>query len=291
MSERLEPQNSASIQWLLGVVAPLILATMVFGADLLEGPKTAFVGIATSLPMMAAIFGRPASTIFVSIYVVLGTVVHGLLASDGNTTTQLIRVSFVALSASLAVIYSFVRTRQQRERNQLFLERLELQETSRLAFFDQLTTIYNRHGVLDRLASDARWPRTVVLFDLDKLKDINDTHGHQAGDEAIKQLAERLQRSIAPGDILGRWGGDEFIIIFPLEADKAYSVANRVLASITAEPLIYENDVIPARASAGVAQWLATSTLEHAVAMADEALYQAKHDGGSRVIAAISSLA
>lgn len=291
MSERLEPKNSAAIRILLGLVAPLVLATLVFLADIVEGPRTAFVGIATSLPLMAAIFGSPRITIFVGVNVLAGTVFHGMTTTDGTDVTQLMRLGFVALSVGLAITYSYVRTRQQRERTQLFLERLELQETSRLALHDQLTEIFNRHGVLDRLQTDSRWPRTVVLFDLDKLKNINDTYGHVSGDEAIRTVAERLQRSIAPGDILGRWGGDEFIVIFPLHVDQALSVTQRVLSRVTEEPVFIGGSTFYPHASAGLAEWHPTSTLEHSVALADEALYRAKNLGGNVAIATESSLA
>lgn len=291
MSDRIEPKNSKLVQILLGFVTPIILIALIIGADIWEGPHTAFIGIISSLPLMSAILGGPRITIVVSAFSLLGAFLYGFTAEDGNGNTQLIRLSFIALSGSLAVIYSFVRTRQQHERYQLFLERIELQASSEMAKTDQLTSICNRHGVLEQLAEDTRWPRSVVLFDLDKLKDINDTYGHHAGDDFIRTIAERLQRSIAPGDIVGRWGGDEFIVIFPLHAEQAFAVSQRVLRNITSEPIQANDHAITPHASAGIAGWEPTSTLEHSVSLADEALYLAKHQGGNTVCASQTNFA
>jgi diguanylate cyclase (GGDEF)-like protein len=270
MTQGLEPKNS--------------IAILVFVADYLEGPETAFVGIVTSLPLMAAIFGGPRSTAFVGVVVFAGAYLHGLTTADGNSTTQLVRLGFIAFSGSLAVLYSWVRTKRERERVQLFVQNLNLEAASELALFDQLTNILNRRGVLEKLADDARWPRTVVLFDLDKLKDINDNHGHQIGDEFIRTIAERLHRAIAPGDILGRWGGDEFILIFPLAQEQAKAVTERVIQQVSTIPIGVNGASRLPRVSAGVAEWSVTHTLEQSISLADEALYQAKHQGGNCVV-------
>lgn len=290
MSDRFEPRYTASIRVMLGLLAPVALIALIIGADIWEGPHTAFIGVIASLPLMAAIFSGPGITAAVSAAALLGAYLHGLTAVDGNNEAQLIRLGFILLSGSLAVIYSYVRVRQHRERIRFFHERIELQATSELARYDQLTSIHNRHGVLERLSEEDRWPRTVVLFDLDKLKDINDTHGHQAGDKVIRTIAERLQRSIAPGDIVGRWGGDEFIVIFPLSADKAEAVTQRVLHNITSQPVSINGIDRKVQASAGIASWEPTSTLEHSVSLADEALYRSKHAGGNTACVAETNL-
>ena len=285
MKARFETKNSRSARIWLGLVTPLIIFFLVFLADILEGPNTAFMGIVTSLPLMAAIFGGPRTTAFVGFVVLIGAFLHGFTTTEGNSVTQIARLSFIALSAGLAIVYSSVRTRRERERERLFEQNIALEASSELALFDQLTNIMNRRGVLERLLEDSRWPRTVVLFDLDKLKDINDTHGHQAGDLFIQTVAERLRSAIAPGDIVGRWGGDEFIVIFPLDAEKTQLVTDRVLRQIIAEPIAINGENKVPRLSAGFAGWHPTTTLEHSVSLADEALYEAKHSGGNCVVA------
>jgi diguanylate cyclase (GGDEF)-like protein len=101
-----------------------------------------------------------------------------------------------------------------------------IEELRQLTLTDPLTELYNRRFIepaLDRARAAARRynrPFSLILLDLDNLKTINDTHGHPAGDKAIRQLADALRKTLRAADLAGRWGGDEFIVILP-ETDAA----------------------------------------------------------------------
>lgn len=268
----------------LGLILPIVLATIIFFADYLEGPQTAFVGIVTSLPLMSAIFSRPLTTSLVSLYVLIGAIVHGFTTTDSFNSTQWIRLTFITLSGTLAVVYSAVRERQEAERRALRSTNHELEATSELALVDSLTGLLNRRGVYDHLASESTWPRTVALFDVDKLKEINDTYGHPIGDAFIRTIGERLRSSLASSDIVSRWGGDEFLVILPLPASQTQAVIERVLASVCENPMSLDSHVVIPSMSAGLCPWRAEETLNETIAQADEALYRAKIHGGNTVV-------
>jgi diguanylate cyclase (GGDEF)-like protein len=129
-----------------------------------------------------------------------------------------------------------------------------------------------------------------MMLDIDGLKLINDTYGHQAGDEALKLLASVLQSSCRVEDIVGRYGGDEFMIILP-DADgvEARSVGERIQANLAAGCLEGEgNDVcVPVRLSMGVASYPRDAAMVHElVNVADGALYRSKQRGGGRITTA-----
>jgi diguanylate cyclase (GGDEF)-like protein len=169
-----------------------------------------------------------------------------------------------------------------------------VEQRTELAVRDGLTGLYNRRSFNDSLArSIAREARSagrlaLLLFDLDHFKKINDTHGHPAGDEALRRASRLLQSSLRRGDLAARYGGEEFAAILP-GADEAGGVrqAERVRQAIAKEPLLFEGARIEIRASFGVAVWPeAGEDAQALVETADRALYAAKQSGRNRVVAA-----
>ncbi|HEV2889086.1 MAG TPA: GGDEF domain-containing protein [Frankiaceae bacterium] len=162
-------------------------------------------------------------------------------------------------------------------------------ELAALARTDPLTGLLNRRGLteaLDRETSRAR--RTgatvsLVLLDLDRFKVLNDTHGHPAGDDALRAVADVLRRGLRGGDVAGRWGGDEFGIVFvDLEAEVAYDVVDRLRATLT-HPSNRATNGKRVSFSAGVAALNGPDAVaEDLMAMADAALYEAKAAGGNK---------
>jgi diguanylate cyclase (GGDEF)-like protein len=160
-------------------------------------------------------------------------------------------------------------------------------EVQRLAMMDPLTGLYNRHKLNDALEMEieraGRYgrPLSAIMIDLDGMKRINDTHGHRAGDEVLRQVAVAIGGQVRRLDIPTRYGGDEFLVLLP-EADleEALRVAERVCAHITRIDLQGEGLSV----SAGVAQWAPTyGSAEDFLEAVDQALYQAKRAGGQRV--------
>ncbi len=168
-------------------------------------------------------------------------------------------------------------------------------EVQKLALTDALTEVYNRRGLFEvgkrevERAHRFNRPLSAILVDVDHLKQINDTFGHAAGDESLRIVAERFRSSIREVDVLGRYGGDEFVFLLP-ETDlfTACGVAERIRQRVT-EPMtltgISANDnPVVMTISLGVANAVADTTdLESLLHRADAAAYEAKKNGRNRV--------
>jgi diguanylate cyclase (GGDEF)-like protein len=170
-----------------------------------------------------------------------------------------------------------------------------LKEQKMLAKTDGLTGLLNRTHLLrrvrDMIASDSgsRQRISLFLFDLDYFKHYNDTNGHLPGDELLQSLSELLREQVREGELLGRYGGEEFLLVMP-RTDKveALRAAQRVRALIADHVFPFEHKQPGGNVtiSGGVATWpLDSSDLESLIRCADEALYQAKHQGRDRVLA------
>jgi diguanylate cyclase (GGDEF)-like protein len=164
-----------------------------------------------------------------------------------------------------------------------------------LALTDGLTGLPNRRALLNRAMSGLgtarrkRLPYGVAMADIDHFKAINDTHGHAAGDQALQRLGRLLEDSLRASDEVGRWGGEEFLILLP-ETDEAEAlrVAERLRAAVEEEPFVIEGEVtLKVTISIGVAALDAPAqsalVLDALIRMADDALYRAKDAGRNRV--------
>lgn len=159
-------------------------------------------------------------------------------------------------------------------------------ELERLATHDGLTALLNRATFDERLAAalqDRRHqPVSVALVDLDHFKAVNDTHGHQVGDQVLRRSADAMRSVLRPGDVAARYGGEELVLILPgCAAADAELIAERLRAGIAAagtDPVV--------TASIGVASADFGSSPEDILAAADEALYRAKRTGRDRVVSA-----
>ncbi len=156
---------------------------------------------------------------------------------------------------------------------------------------DALTGLWNRATILDRLTEEfaraqrGELPLAVVLADLDHFKSVNDTFGHQAGDQVLREVARRLSGRVRPDDLIGRIGGEELLIILPgLGLDAASSRLTFLHRSISEVPVAYESLAIPVTVSCGVALYAAEIASPQAlVRQADRALYRAKANGRNRI--------
>ncbi|HEX2825544.1 MAG TPA: diguanylate cyclase [Burkholderiales bacterium] len=167
-----------------------------------------------------------------------------------------------------------------------------LQEALRVqATQDALTGAMNRGAIFDvlkrELAQSARTqaPVGVVIADLDHFKQINDTHGHPAGDAVLREAAARLKSVLRAYDALGRYGGEEFVLVLPsCNAQQAFEVAERARRAIANTPAITASGAVPITASFGVAGGgPAALDVDALVRAADDALYRAKRGGRNRV--------
>ncbi|MBI2378441.1 MAG: diguanylate cyclase [Deltaproteobacteria bacterium] len=162
-----------------------------------------------------------------------------------------------------------------------------LRERSRLARTDHLTRVGNRRAAEDALKKEhARAGRgakaSLVMFDLDRFKSINDRFGHETGDRVLQSVARTLRASTRGSDIVFRWGGEEFLAILPdVDEAGARAFAERIRARV--ESLTIHGLDHPVTISAGIARLDSTVPPETSVARADENLYRAKASGRNRV--------
>ncbi|MCB1417962.1 MAG: PleD family two-component system response regulator [Notoacmeibacter sp.] len=172
--------------------------------------------------------------------------------------------------------------------------RASVAQTIEMAVTDPLTGMHNRRYLdshLERLFERARSrgrPLSVMMTDLDRFKSVNDTHGHDAGDEVIREFARRVRRHVRGADLACRYGGEEFAIIMPdTPADIAERVAERLRAQIEGEAFdAGQGRMLDVTVSIGVATIAGSDTNASAILKrADEALYEAKKTGRNKVVA------
>ncbi len=178
------------------------------------------------------------------------------------------------------------------------LERLVEQRTAALkkayaelehrAAHDDLTGLPNRATVIETLSKElSRSVRSgrsvaVVMVDIDHFKAINDAHGHLAGDAVLAEIAGRMRLLVRPYDTIGRFGGEEFLLVIPeCGQEDAVFVAERLRAGVAAQPIVLEGQTLPVTLSVGVA-WAdgaQNHSIDALIAEADQALYRAKEEG------------
>lgn len=176
----------------------------------------------------------------------------------------------------------------------------ELEEENRLlrekATHDPLIGIFNR-GAIDEILREEllRAPFrqravSVILADVDHFKSVNDTYGHQVGDEVLIEVAERVYEGIRAEDEVGRYGGEEFLMVLPgIEGSQAVLIAHRIRLLIAEEPFDTEAGLLDVTMSLGVSstQFPQIVGAENLVKAADEALYRAKEEGRNRVVLSV----
>lgn len=196
-----------------------------------------------------------------------------------NSDGEVEKVCIVVFDATDTAIY--------RTMHQAAMKKLEM--VSRI---DGLTQLFNRSHWQSRLSEEfsraARYqtPLSLIMFDLDHFKKVNDTYGHLGGDAVLCAVSRVVKSSLRENDIAGRYGGEEFGIILPNTPEAgAMVVAERIRAAIEASPIPFEDREIKATSSLGVTEYRpGVADCEELIAQADAALYKAKEGGRNRVI-------
>lgn len=246
-----------------------------------------FTGIMLALGVIAVRAGqKPARYFLIAAAVAMAGAVLTTLATWGfiphnawSFRAVEIGMLFDATLLALALAYQFRVGQEERLR------------AERLAQLDPLTGLNNRRAFYDMTAplwSNSirhRDDASVMLLDIDLFKQINDTHGHAHGDAVLKTLAGVLKQSVRQGDVLARWGGEEFIVLLPQTSlHEATALAERLRAAVADVRVPGDAGATTVTASVGVAQREDHQpTLDALIAAADECLFQSKQHGRNRV--------
>src|SRR5580704_11873672 len=202
-------------------------------------------------------------------------------------------VSFNGLQAALILVLVFLSMAWNFGFLLMAIDRLR-NEVADLALLDDLTGVGNRRQLVQRLAEEcARSERSgepfaLLVIDLDGFKQVNDTHGHAAGDACLQHFTLMAQTRLRPGDLLARTGGDEFCIVLPSSTlREGIMIARRVLEVCRQDAEGCSGNDIPIAVSIGIAQWNREigAFPDRLIAAADHALYEAKKEGKNRYAA------
>ena len=183
----------------------------------------------------------------------------------------------------------FQKTKRALEIREIEVKSILIQ-AHELANIDTLTFLPNRRKIIVELqeevirASRYGTPLSISILDIDHFKKVNDTYGHTTGDETLRSVAARLREHIRHPDTIGRYGGEEFLIVLPnSEAAAAVKQASRLCQDVRNTRIEANNNVLSVTISVGIAQFCAgRENWEGFLHRADEALYQAKNAGRDR---------
>jgi two-component system, cell cycle response regulator len=221
-----------------------------------------------------------------------------LAIAEADNNTRLVRALEIGVNDYLVrpfdknEILARARTQIRKKR---YTERLRdnVQLSIEMAITDVLTGLYNRRymethvGTLVDQAIARGKPLSVLILDIDYFKSINDTHGHDAGDDVLQDFAIRIRKSIRGIDLACRYGGEEFVVVMP-ETDMAVAtmVAERLRRRIASEPFPIQKGArtVEVTISIGIAALGADDNAAAVIKRADQALYRAKRDGRNRVV-------
>lgn len=217
-----------------------------------------------------------------SALMVLAELIYHTGRGDSVEQALLVGEIYAMGGALLCFLYLLARYRDNARRIQLRYEMLE-----HVAYIDPLTSLPNRRRLYEILEGQhdlaSRYPQSFALaiWDIDHFKQVNDTYGHDIGDRVLAQVADIVHEQLRTTDHLGRWGGEEFLIVLPqTDLASARFVAERLCHAINSSQILDGRTIT---ASFGVAAHTAGESIADLLRRADQALYRAKTEGRNRV--------
>ncbi len=218
---------------------------------------------------------EPRVVVAVSAFDLALTTALGLLDPDVTASRLIATLLVIIMIGGLSAWVSTLRTRLEVA---LLLARHD-------ASHDPLTGLHNRRAIdsaASALVRDHRSAVTVAMADVDHFKWVNDAHGHAIGDEVLVEVGQRLRASLRVDDLVGRYGGEEFLLILRGDVEHTRDVVKRVVETVRASPVTTSVGAIDVRISLGVSG-VNGDGLEEAIHHADEAMYRSKAEGRDRV--------
>lgn len=259
------------------LVLPVLVIILMFGIFANDRRQTVFLmlysmGLYTLAVLGAAYLESPTPT-----------------AAVVGAHLTIVLLSLLAGSLMCLQVQS-IRARLRRQKHELELALVQIRE---LAMRDELTGLFNRRQMAELMALEllrcerSGRPLLLAQFDIDHFKAVNDQYGHAAGDQALQLFANVLSRELRSGDVLARWGGEEFVLLLcdTRPADAA-ELLERLRSIIECTPVALGDQEVQMTVSIGWTEHLRGETLETTLARADEALYEAKRQGRNRVFQA-----
>lgn len=271
-----QPSYRAPLLW--SVWLPLLAVVVILAADAIEGPKTAFVGVLVAVPMLSAVFGTPRITAMVAVITWLAAFGFGLAAADGNVPAQYVRLAILALVGVAATAATHKRVQIERDLSAARLAAAEADLAKQAANSDWLTGLLNRRGLDEEFDRRAESGGVLIMIDVDDMKRVNDTLGHQAGDEVIMAIAGRLRGCTNAKDAVGRWGGDEFVVVTDATEAQAQAIGRRIEAEVGGQPVQTALGSFTVTLSWGVSAFGPQRNVDEALSRADSEMYRNKQD-------------
>lgn len=290
-------QGNANINWLVLIVMPE--RELIEGQDQLYQRLVLMLGLAL---ILSALFGVGISKLVLRPVHILHTSVQEI--QNGNWGGQVVlrrkdelgelANSFNMMSATIQSNYETLMQKNQElgylNTNLEEIVRQRTEDLRKLSITDDLTGLYNHRYIIDFLLKKAeeatryQYPLSIALFDLDYFKRINDCYGHLKGNEVLIRFAQCLSESVRHTDVVGRYGGEEFLIILPYTPlEEAHAIADRIRNKTEQLTWFGEADV-RITVSGGVSVFRhGADTVEKLISRADENLYRAKEGGRNRV--------
>jgi diguanylate cyclase (GGDEF)-like protein len=208
-----------------------------------------------------------------------------LVEQSLDEETNLLRKTLL-INLALCFIISLIILVAVQRTVSYYQQRLELMATT-----DKVTGLNNRHAGETLFAQAIRetfreqGKLSIILFDIDHFKRINDEHGHLAGDAVLASIAETVHSCLREADSITRWGGEEFLVILKdCEIEDAFQIAEKIRLSVAAKAVVFQNTTIFANISLGTAQWQTDESGETLLMRADNAMYKAKSNGRNRTV-------
>ena len=291
-------KGGANVNWIVLIVMPQ--RDLITDQDALYQRLIMMLTVALALSLLvgagiARIILRPIRMLNENVQIVCGGSWGGQIDIQRKDELGELAASFNAMSETIrSTCDTLVQKNRELSHLNTHLEDVVQQRTEdlrKLSVTDDLTKLYNHRYIIDFLlkktqeAARYQYPLSIALFDLDYFKRINDRYGHLKGNEVLIKLSKCLTESVRHTDVVGRYGGEEFLVILPYTPlEEAYRIAERIRK--TTEELVWfeEEPTVNITISGGVAIFQSdTDTAEKLIARADENLYRAKEAGRNRI--------